>query len=349
MNPIKQTTLVILSLAVIYFAIPSAVHGQTGASRADTVVLHGEPSVRGAITQISSKGISVDAKRKAKNIPIHKIRYVAFGGEPSALRQAREGIMSGQYEVASRSLDKIDEGDINRDEVKQDIVFYRAVCAARLALANGKEIESAANQMLDFVKKNNKSYHFYEAAELLGNLKMAVGDPAQATKFYSVLAKASGSLKYHGQMLQADAVRQQRTGHGQARKLYESVAAGGEADPRQKKLATIGMAACDASLNQTDSGIQAMQQLIGQEDPQDEALFAAAYNALGDCYRNSNRPKDAVLSYLHVDLLFSNTGDSHAESLHHLAKLWDELGSPDRSRQARQKLQGSYAGSVWSH
>ena len=343
-----QTKLWLLLLFCLLLGRCPPTQAQPPSARADTVLLHGEPAVRGSISQISNKGISVSVKGKQKNVPIHKIRYVAFGGEPTQLRQARESITAGQYEVALRSLEKIAADDINRNEIKQDLTYYRAVCTAQLALAQGKGIDSAANQLLGFVKKNKDSYHFYEAAELLGNLKMAAGDPAQATKFYSALSKASGTLKYRGQMLQADALRQQGKGYGQARKLYASVAGADQADPRQRKLAKIGMAACDAALEKADSGIQELEQLIGREDPQDAALFASAYNALGDCYRSSNRPKDAVLSYLHVDLLFSNTGEAHAESLHHLAKLWNEIGHPNRARAALQKLQANYAGSVWA-
>ena len=38
---------------------------------------------------------------------------------------------------------------------------------------------------------------------------------------------------------------------------------------------------------------------------------AAAYNTLGDCLRAANRPKDALLAYLHTDLLYSKDKEEH--------------------------------------
>jgi len=354
-------------VAIAAFLTPCIVHAQFGSGRsgggglaggnvqsqrADTVLLYDEPAVRGILRDMTAKGVNLDVKGKTKNIPVHKIRAIAFAGEPGGLRQSREAIDGGQYDVALRNLERIDTDELERDEVKQEVVFYQALCKARLALANGQELGAAVNQMLAFVKRFKNSFHRFESAELLGDLEMAAGHVAEAVRFYRAVSQATGSLKYRGQMLQANAMRQLGVDLDQARQLYQSVSTADGAEPRQRKLAVIGMAACSAALNASESGadneIEVIERLIDEEGPGDEALFAAAYNALGDCYRITSRPQDAILSYLHVDLLHSSQGSAHAECLHHLAKLWDELGNPARARSSRQKLQANYAGSSWA-
>ena len=91
-----------------------------------------------------------------------------------------------------------------------------------------------------------------------------------------------------------------------------------------------------------------MQDLINRNDPQDAALFARAYNALGRCYLKQGKTKEAVLALLHTDVLFSNEAEPQAEALYHLSKLWSEVNKSDRAAAARTTLRQRYAGSIWA-
>ena len=117
---------------------------------------------------------------------------------------------------------------------------------------------------------------------------------------------------------------------------------------RQRQLASVGLAACDAELGATDKGISVIEDVIDKNDPADSELFARSYLALGTCYRKLNKPKDALLAYLHVDLLFFTTPTAHAEALFYLGELWSETGKADRARDARKRLKSEYAGTVWA-
>ena len=66
-----------------------------------------------------------------------------------------------------------------------------------------------------------------------------------------------------------------------------------------------------------------IEQMIQDTDPEQKELQARAYNALGDCYERAGRTKDALLAFLHVDVLYSTVPDAHAEALSHLVKLWE--------------------------
>ena len=55
--------------------------------------------------------------------------------------------------------------------------------------------------------------------------------------------------------------------------------------------------------------------MIQAAPAEDVPAQAAAYNTLGDCLRAANRPKDALLAYLHTDLLYSKDKEEHPRAL----------------------------------
>ena len=59
--------------------------------------------------------------------------------------------------------------------------------------------------------------------------------------------------------------------------------------------------------------------------------------------------KAALLAYLHVDVLYFNYPNYHAESLYHLSKLWEQIGKRDRAKEAKDKLTTRYKGSSWAN
>lgn len=88
--------------------------------------------------------------------------------------------------------------------------------------------------------------------------------------------------------------------------------------------------------------------MILDTDPEQKELQARAYNNLGNSYEQAGRTKDALLAYLHVDVLYSTVPDAHAEALSHLATLWDSVGQSNRAREAKQMLTDKYGGSRWA-
>jgi tetratricopeptide (TPR) repeat protein len=88
--------------------------------------------------------------------------------------------------------------------------------------------------------------------------------------------------------------------------------------------------------------------MIQENDSTDSQLFAALYNAQGEALQKEQKWEQAVLAYLHSDLLFSNNPETHAEALYHLSQLWAKLGEPQRAAEAKEKLTTLYAGSAWA-
>ena len=115
-----------------------------------------------------------------------------------------------------------------------------------------------------------------------------------------------------------------------------------------KLLAEVGRARCLAETATVDDAIETLEKLIAENDAVDTELFGRAYNALGDCFQIAKKPKDALMAYLHVDILFYGDAETHAESLYHLNKLWQIAKNQDRAAVAGNLLKQRYPGTIWA-
>lgn len=88
--------------------------------------------------------------------------------------------------------------------------------------------------------------------------------------------------------------------------------------------------------------------MVKEAPADDTALQAETYLRLGDCQRLQGKSKDALLAYLHIDVLFPMEKSQHAEALFQLSKLWATVGQPSRADEARVKLESDYPNSSWT-
>jgi len=77
---------------------------------------------------------------------------------------------------------------LKRDEIKQDVEFYRAILMARLALAGSGSVKDAGKHLFDFDNLRKNNYHFLEASAALGDLLVATGKVDKAEPYYARLA-----------------------------------------------------------------------------------------------------------------------------------------------------------------
>jgi tetratricopeptide (TPR) repeat protein len=309
--------------------------------------------IRGQIEAMSATEITVNARGARQQVPVIEVDRITFTREPTQLRRARDQIRNGQLQDALLALNQIHRQALDRDSdyLRTDIQFYTAYCQARLAMSMGNDLTEASVAMYRFINEHPDNYHYFEAVETLGDIAMGLGKYGGAVKYYGLLEKAPWPQRQmRGQMLQARALRSQGN-YPAALKKYETVIAAERTSPdvdRMQTLARVGRAACQAEMGQGDEAVGPIEQIIEKGDSQDTELFAEAYNALGACYRQMNQPEEALLAYLHVDLLFFQFPESHAEALYHLDRLWRKAKKPERAEAARRLLKSRYPGSRWA-
>jgi tetratricopeptide (TPR) repeat protein len=305
----------------------------------------------GEITKTSPLEVTILRGSATKSIPISEIRSVVFGGEPAELTQARVNADNGGFKIALEALEKIDLAQVKRDLIRQDIEFYKAFIAAKQALLGERPIAEAGREMYAFVNSAKDSHHFLHATELLGDLLVASGKYSDAQRQYETLAKSPWpSYQMRAAVLTGRAL-QAESKHAEALQQFNaalSLKDDTEEGKRQALAAQLSKSVSLAATGKVDEGVQIIEQVIAQADPEDKELNARAYNALGSCYQLAGQTKPALFAYLHTDLLYNGVPEAHAEALARLAELWEKVGQPTQARQARETLQERYAATRWA-
>jgi tetratricopeptide (TPR) repeat protein len=325
-----------------------------GAAQAqpDQVTVRGAPvSSKGTITEMTKDAVTLETNNVPRQIAVNEIVKVSFGDEPIELANSRNALNQRNFKIALDELKKL-EGQTFSRFIAADIGYYRALTLSRQALTAGGEKPAALTALFDWVRANPTNYHFYEAAEVLGDLAVATGQYADAARFYGGLSAAPWpDYQFRGNIAVGRALVAEKK-YAEALQRFEAVIASnltsGEAEA-QKQLATVGKAVCLAETGKAEEGIAILNEIIAKNNPEEQkVLFARTYNALGACHLKLNRPKEALQAFLFTDILFDADADAHAEALYHLGKLWTEVNKRDYADQARSTLKQQYAGSVWA-
>jgi tetratricopeptide (TPR) repeat protein len=332
-----------IALCLAWVCSPSAA--------ADKVRLIGSAQANGRLNSITPNEVILESGSTKKTLPVNEVEYIQFDSEPSELAQARVAMRNERYEEASNLLGKIDAADSKRPDIATDIEFYKALVAARMALAGHGSKADAGRQLLSFEAAHKTSYHYYETCETLGDLLASLGKFDRAESFYEKLAGAPWpDYKMRAGMLVGRALVNQKEydrAIGKFDEVLASDASGGQAD-RLKLSASLGKASALAGGGKTEDAVKQVEEIIDKADPENQELHARAYVILGNCYKAANKKKEALLAFLHVDLLYPRFPEQHAEALANLATLWTDVNKADRAAQARNALKEKYPDSVWA-
>ena len=334
----------ILTLTILLVAIRSAV-------AADQINLRDGKVVLGKIQQESTTEVVIAGTAGTQTIEVSRITEIRYDGHPATMTQARIFEGSGNWRGAADQYVEA-QADLNdKPLVLQAAQFGEARSLARLALNESAETDKAIGRLDAFRKAHPQSRHHYPLHELLGRLYFAKNDYTQAAEAFDELAKApwpDAQLRaalYQGRMLKAQ------------KKLDEALArldkiAAAQAESAELQLiqaeALLEKAGCFRAQNRRDQEIEALQQALARTPSNANPLQAEAYIALGDALQAAQKPKDALMAYLHVDLMFPQDKELHARALYNLTLLWTQLGHGDRAAKTRSTLKSEYPDSSWN-
>lgn len=341
--PLRMLRVAAKLLILVILAAPA--HGQN-----DRIRLWAG-SETGEITKTTPLEVTIERGSATKTIPVSEIRTIVFGGEPAELTQARVNADNGGFKPALAALEKIDLAQVKNELIRQDIDFYKAYCAAKLALLGERPVTEAGREMYAFVNIAKQNYHFLQATEILGDLLVASGKYSDAQRQYDTLAKTPWpSYKMRAAVLTGRALQAEKK-HAEALQQFNaalSLKDDSEEGKRQALAAQLGKSVSLSATGKVDEGVKIVQEVISQANPEDKELNARAYNALGNCYEQASQTKAALFAYLHTDLLYSTVPEAHAEALARLSELWERIGQPTQARQARETLQERYSSTRWA-
>jgi tetratricopeptide (TPR) repeat protein len=139
---------------------------------------------------MSPTTVTVDVNGEKVSFPVNEIVRINYDREPVELKVARRLADARRYGLALKRLDEIKLAEVSRDLISQDIAYYRAYSTARLALGGRGDKDTAIRMLRAFVSKHKNSYHYFAAAEGLGDLAVADRQYDMADTFYKEVAKA---------------------------------------------------------------------------------------------------------------------------------------------------------------
>lgn len=323
-------------------------------SAADVIEQRGQTAkISGQVTKVTKDKVTIKpAKGDEKEIPTNEIISIDWEGEPSSLQSSRLQENNGKLTSAAEGYTKaaVDGKDAS-EFIKSDIEYFGVRVLAKMAITDPSKIPDALTKLGAFQTKHSDSRHYYEATGFLVDLNLAKGDAAAARSASEALAKSPGNDQKMSAKLALARISILEKKIPEAQKEFEEVAASPAAGPVEQtrvQEAKLGLAHCYQLQNKFDEAIKLLDEVIAQCPPEDSRVQAEAYVRQGDCYQGAGKNKDALLAYLHVDVLFSSEKTVHPEALFHLAKLWAIVQQPDRANEAADKLSADYPNSPWA-
>ena len=319
---------------------------------ADSVLRKGSGrSLKGEVISQNPNKVVVQTRLGIdEEVPVNEIKSIRFDIEPDSLVAARNKFVSRDYKEALNALSDADIDDIERALVRQDAEYLRACSTARLALGGIGSAGKAVKLVQQFLKDYPQSYHDYEANELMGDLAIALGRPERADAYYQKAEAPWPESKMRLALSRGRGFAAQKK-HEKAIESYQKILDSSEQGTlaeRYRLAATLAKASAMAEMGQGKEGVDQVKRVIRSAGRGDLEIHALAYNALGNCYRAMQQPKEAVLQYLHTDTLYFQDPVTHAEALGRLAQLWDQLNQPERATHVRKTLNARYPNSPWN-
>ncbi len=309
--------------------------------------------ITGTITDISKTEIVVQSTAKNKpptHIPANDIKEIKWNSEPPELTLLRSAERKNSFEKALVGYKKV-YGQIGSSQknLRNDLSFLIARVTSQLAADDEKHLEDAIALLEKFRKLNPNHFRYYESLILLNKMYQKKNDPEQIRRISELIATAPWKdFRDSGKIEKAYALLS--TGDAdQALELFEKIILEYNKNPEndQALKAILGKAKCLLKLEEFQKAEKTINHLLDHANPVSKQLLTETFLMQGELYRSQKLPKDAILAYLRIDLIFNKDKKAHEEALYWLAVLWKQVGHETRSSKNSEKLKSKYPESKW--
>ena len=309
---------------------------------------------QGEIGEITKTDVTLKPRTgDAEKIPVNDIVLIQWTGEPPGLVAARNDEAGGRYQRALDAYNKaVADSKSDAAGLKVDLTYFIARTTAKMAQSNPAQIDAGIKALEDFKSKNPNSYHFYPATQFLGDLYLTKKDYPKAKAAFEALAQAPFSDYKMASKIALARQSLAENNVAEAQAAFEAVVqmdAKTPAELSRKQEAKLGVAHCLQTQKDYVKAAALLDEVIQETAPDDARVQAEAYLRQGDCLEAAGKAPEALMAYLHVDVLFPTQSAYHAEALYHLSKLWiSAKQQPDRAADAEDRLTSDYPNSEWA-
>jgi tetratricopeptide (TPR) repeat protein len=342
-------TCVASALAALVFTVSPALANET------IKLKRGEKNLVGDVTAVSKDEVTIKSsgpKGEITKVPASDIVSIDWTGDSPDLKVARNDENGLRYQKALDGYQKSLAASKATDKAaKADLEFVIARTIAKMALGDPAKVEDAIKKLDDFRSKNGDHYRYYEALNYLGQLYAAKKDYIKAQVTFEQIGKAKAKETQMAARIASGKLLLTQNKLDDAAAEYEAVIslkAEGAAEESVRQEAVLGKSRIMIAQKKFDDALKLLEEVIAKAPADDVKVNAEAFLRQGDCLREQGNDKDALLAYLHVDVLFRSEKAVHAEALYRLSQLWDKVGQKARGEEARELLRSEYESSEWA-
>jgi len=306
-------------------------------------------TVQGTISDETMAGVKIkNVTGKEEIIPPSEIVAIFHGTSPQGLQVKLLPLFSA--EAAQKDAVKLlkDYRDLSttiaaatdvKPVVKRYIEFK--ICILQAAAAETEDDKDKARSALDnFIKSNANSWQYPLAARSLAKLQLDKPDFEGALRTLTPLAesktvpaeiKAEAGTMLIDVMFQANKIDDVKTRIDAAMKD----AGTSEQQKARYRIYQIGIETQGADVK-IEEAMKNLDDAINKAT--EVSIKALGYNIMGDCYMLKNRKRDAMWSYLWVDVVYSQDRTEHVKAMTKLLEIFRDDKDKEKEQIYKEKL-----------
>jgi hypothetical protein len=319
------------------------VFGQDRVERRDKKT--GTATVTGKIVEENAGGVRVKAQLgKEEAIPSGDIVRVSYGDLPSQaaielgkLQAAEAGrdypaLLKGYEQVQALPQVKSAPAPVRR------YIDYRVASLKGYTADGDDQVKAAEKALADFIAANPDCWEYPHAARQLGRLQADTGAYPAATKTFEALEKGPNvpaEFKTEAIAALID-IAFQSEDYDLGRKRVEAVAKNPNAPAALRARVDMYQLGLDGAKGDLAATVKKIEEAIGKAN--DPSLKALGYNVLGDVYLAHKKPREAMWSYLWVDVVYNQDRGEHLKAMTRLIKIFKEANDTEKVQLYTEKL-----------
>jgi tetratricopeptide (TPR) repeat protein len=334
--------------------LTAAVLGAPGLSRGDDVSLIPGTTVkqaiggrvRGTVQSESPSDVVVTLGTNSVTVPTDQIVSIRYDGQSANYQLGETREAAGQLAEAADLFRKAAAEASGRPFPQQAALFREAEVLAELAMVEPDRLKEARDRLNQFIRLYAGGRHIAAAREALARLQIHSGDYAGAEANIAALSKLPRGGD-RSAVLRTKLLAKQGK-HAEAIAEMDRLIAASPKGSERQRAARLAKAESLAAIKKFKEAEALVREVIQENPAEDAASQAPAYNTLGDCLRAANRPKDALIAYLHTDMLYSKDKEEHPRALHGISAMFRQLKQDAHADEYAQRLKQEYPRSVWT-
>jgi tetratricopeptide (TPR) repeat protein len=301
--------------------------------------------VRGQVQSETSSEVVVELGATTTKVPADQVLSIRYDKQSPSYAMAESREAAGLFAEAAE-LFRTSAADANAEPLAVRAAQFReAEVLTDLALIEPERMKDAKDKLTKFIRAFPNSRQIAPAQECIARLQLSSADYAAAASTIAALAKIP-NFADRAAVLRTKLLTKQGK-NAEAVAELDRLIAGYPKASEQRRAAILAKAENLAALQKYKEAEALLREAIAASPAEDAVAQAAAYNTLGDCFRAANRPKDALIAYLHTDLLYAKNKEEHPRALYQIQATFRQLKQDGRADEFAQRLKQEYPRSPW--